>query len=100
MTDNQQPVWRKELGRFTLLEFPEKPNFLHCVIVYQDDSEFEEQLQFTFGAWGMDRERITQDDCLITCQMGLDNGANISLSSFKDNLEWARAWAVDHDDNE
>lgn len=83
-----EAIWQKELDeKFTLLEFPNEPNTLHCTINY-DDGEFDKT--FAFGSWGMDREAITVEDCVLCCQAMLCYDANVSISSFASNLEYAR----------
>ena len=86
MTNNPQPVWQKKLGDFTLIEYPDEPNKLHCTIKYKDD---ENDFCFGFGSWGMDKESITEEDCVYCCQMMMMHGANVSISSFKSNLDLA-----------
>jgi uncharacterized Fe-S cluster-containing MiaB family protein len=88
-----EPLWVKELGKFTLLEYPDEPNTLHCTVTYQFDSDEieegdEETLTFAFGSWGCDRERITEADCLLCCKGMQAYNANVSISSFHKNLEF------------
>lgn len=87
-----EAIWIKELDKFTLREYPKQPNFLNCSISYLDvdDEDCEDGLCFHFGSWGMDREEITEEDCLICCQAMLYCDANVSFCSFKNNLEYAQ----------
>jgi hypothetical protein len=87
-----EPIWEKQLGKFHLMEFPKAPNYLNCAIGYSDVDADEgiQDITFNFGDWGMDREEITEQDCLICCQAMLDCDANISVSSFHGNLEYAK----------
>jgi hypothetical protein len=92
LRDIPDPIWEKQLGKFHLMEFPKAPNYLNCAIGYSD-VDFDEgttDITFNFGSWGMDREEITEQDCLICCQAMLDCDANISVSSFHSNLEYAK----------
>jgi hypothetical protein len=90
MTNNQelQLLWSRELGWYTIGEFPHKPNSLPCWIQYQDE---ENTLSFHFGSWGMNPENITSQDCYIVCQSLLEQNCNISVSSFKANLDYVLA---------
>ena len=97
MNENKQPVWRKELGNFTLFEYPEAPNKLHCTISYQDD---EDDGSFAFGSWGMERDLITQAECYYCCQWLIDQDTNVCLTSFKANLDYALSYFNDEDDDD
>ncbi len=97
MTNNKQPVWQKELGNFKLFEYAEEPNKLHCTISYNDG---EDDASFAFGDWGMDKENITQKDCYYCCQTLLDQDVNVCLSSFKNNLDYAKDYFNDDEDEE
>lgn len=84
----EAPIWQKELNeKITLFEFAKEPNRLHCTVHY-DDGDFEQT--FAFGSWGMDRELITVEDCLLCCQAMIAYDANVSISSFGANLEYAK----------
>jgi hypothetical protein len=90
------PVWEKQLDeKFTLLEFKNEPNTLHCTVHYVDE---ETELTFAFGSWGMERESISVEDCVLCCQMLLACDANVSISSFASNLEFARNELNDEED--
>lgn len=95
MTAND-PIWIKDLERFTLLEYAKAPNFLPCAIVY-GGGENEDVCSFHFGDWGMEREEITQEMCFKCCQAMLDANANVSVSSFKDNLDYAENYFFEVD---
>lgn len=93
-----KPIWEKQLNeKFTLFEFPDEPNRLHCTIHYEDE-EFEQT--FAFGSWGMKRESITVEDCVLCCQAMLEYDANVSISSFASNLEYARNEFSEEDEEE
>jgi hypothetical protein len=93
-----KPIWQKQLDeKFTLLEFPDEPNTLHCTIHYQDADE-ENDLTFAFGSWGMERGSITVEDCILCCQMLLACDANVSISSFASNLKYAQNELDDEDE--
>lgn len=93
-----EPIWEKELNeKFTLIEYPKQPNFLNCSIYY-DDGDFEQT--FAFGSWGCDRDSISVEDCLLCCQVMLAYDANVSMSSFASNLEYARNATEDDEDEE
>lgn len=92
-----KPIWEKELDeRITLLEYPDEPNTLHCTIHYEDE---DLDKTFAFGSWGMDRDEITIEDVILCCQIMLCYDANVSISSFASNLEYARN-AFDEDEDE
>ena len=97
MTNNKQSVWQKELGNFTLIEYPPEPNKLHCTISYHDD---EDDASFAFGSWGMDKEDITQSECYYCCQVLIYQDVNVCLSSFKNNLDYALGYFNDEDEDE
>lgn len=93
-----EPIWQKQLDeKFTLLEYPVEPNRLHCTIHYEDEN-FEQT--FAFGSWGMERESITVEDCVFCCQAMLCYDANVSISSFSSNLEYARIEFSEDEDEE
>lgn len=105
MTDIPKPIWQKELGKYTLREYPEAPNFLNCSITYfndrvDDDDDDEISFGFAFGSWGMDREEITEEMCFFCCQELLNQDANVSVSSFKRNLEYAQNYYEGEDESE
>jgi hypothetical protein len=104
MTDIPQPIWQQKLGKFTLREYPEAPNFLNCSIRYLDDDddndEGETSIGFGFIRWGMDREEITEEMCFLCCQALLDQNANVSVTSFKRNLEYAQDYFSELEDDE
>lgn len=91
-----EPIWSKELGNFTLLEYPATPNMLSCTVTYQFDpdelepGEEDDTLTFAFGSWGCDKEQITEEDCLLCCKGMQAYDANVSISSFGANLEYIR----------
>lgn len=98
-----EPIWSKDLERFTLYEYPDEPNRLHCTVVYQlseDEMEDEDEdtLTFAFGSWGMERELITEEDCLLCCKGMQAYDANVSISSFHSNLEYIRAVIADEEE--
>ncbi len=97
MTNNKQPVWRKELGNFILTEYPAKPNLLHCTITYNDG---EDEGHFAFGDWGKNRDLITQEECYYCCQVLIYQDANVCLTSFKNNLDYAKDYFNDKDEDE
>jgi hypothetical protein len=84
-----EPIWEKELDRFTLHEYEPKPHSLGCHVVYTglayagdpEDDDVDE-MQFSFIAWGMNREEITDEQCFMVCQSLLWSNANVSISSF------------------
>jgi len=87
------PIWSKQLGKFTLYEYPKEPNRLNCTVAYQFEEveeEDEDTLTFAFGSWGCDHEQITEEDCLLCCQGMQAYDANVSISSFHSNLEYIR----------
>ena len=90
------PIWEKEIDRFTLQEYEPAPMSLnYCIlyhgIVYAGDPEDsdEDEMQFSFRDWGMNREEITAEQCFITCQSLLWSNANVSISTFFDCLSYA-----------
>ncbi|RCJ34622.1 hypothetical protein A6769_22090 [Nostoc punctiforme NIES-2108] len=91
-----EPIWEKELERFTLQEYERKPHSLSCTILYHgtvyaedpEDSD-EDEIQFSFMSWGMEREEITAEQCFMTCQSLLWSNANVSISSFAACLAYA-----------
>lgn len=100
-----EPVWSRELGKFTLLEHPKEPNTLNCTVTYQfDEDELnegdDETLTFAFGNWGCNRELITEEDCLLCCKGMQAYDANVSISSFHSNLEFIRAEIEGEDEGE
>ncbi|PHJ56432.1 hypothetical protein VF14_25465 [Nostoc linckia z18] len=97
MTNIPEPVWIKELNKFVLREYPKLPNFLNCSIAYFDEEDSEE-FCFSFGSWGMDREEITEEMCLLCCQALLDADANVSFCSFKSDLEYAQNYFYELED--
>lgn len=102
MTD---AIWTKELGRFTLLEYPKEPNLLSCTVTYEFEEEDlvpgdDESITFAFGSWGCDRELITEEDCFLCCKGMQAYDANVSISSFGANLEYIRAEVQEVDEDE
>lgn len=92
-----KPIWEKKLRNFTLLEYPKEPNLLNCTVFY----EYEEaELTFCFGSWEMDKESITEEDCLLCYQAMIYCEANVSISSFGASLEWARNEFFEEDEEE
>jgi hypothetical protein len=85
-----EPTWSKQLGKFTLLEFPKEPNTLNCTVTYQFDEDEDDTLTFAFGSWGCNKEAITEEDCLLCCKGMQAYNANVSISSFDLNLEFIR----------
>lgn len=99
-----EPTWSKQLGKFTLLEFPKEPNTLNCIVTYQfDEDELEpddeeDTLTFAFGSWECDREEISEEDCLLCCKGMQAYNANVSISSFGANLEFIRNEVEDEEE--
>ncbi|MCC5602940.1 hypothetical protein [Nostoc favosum] len=91
-----EPIWEKEVDRFTLQEYEPKPYSLGCVVIYNglvyagdpEDGDIDE-MQFSFRDWGMEREEITAEQCFMVCQSLLWSNANVSISTFADCLAYA-----------
>ena len=75
-------LWEKRIGHFLLQEYERR-----VTAKYEDDHCVE---YFSFSSWGMDREKITQNQLLTTCQQMLDYQTFISVCTFKMCLEYAQ----------
>jgi hypothetical protein len=74
-------IWRKEISNYLLIEYERKSSISYCQIIYT----FDDDLQFSFGGWGIDREKITEEMIWRCCQGFIDSDCDVSVSSFYDN---------------
>ena len=84
-------IWKKQLDEhFSLMEYEKEENLPNCIVGYEE-SDYDHIFFFSFGSWGMDRNDITSADCALVMDYAINYDANVSISSFASNLEYARA---------
>jgi hypothetical protein len=57
-----QPIWQKQIGCYTLVEYPCSLRHHYCAIVTEIEGN---EAQFGFMGWGMDRDAIESNRCSI-----------------------------------